>query len=248
MADITITDKQIWADNLFGFSTTRPDGYRFEAGQWARLGLVDENGETIWRAYSILSSPFDEHLHFFSVVVENGAFTSRLKDIQIGDSLQLDPNPYGYLTLSRYQDKPCDLWLLATGTGVAPFLSMLQDLAVFERYRRVVLVYSVRHMHELCYQDIIKGVPEFIVQIGAECQFVYVPIVTREQGGVLNMRIPALLDGALADVVGFAIAPDAHIMICGNPQMVEDTKETLKAQGFTMNRRGVGNIAVENYW
>ena len=126
---------QRWADNLFSFTMTRPAHFKFTAGQFARIGIkVDD--ELIVRAYSVVSSPYDETLEFFSIVVPDGAFTSRLKDLQIGDALYLEKIPYGFLTLARYQQPlPQDLWLLATGTGLAPFLSMLQDFEIWKNYQ-----------------------------------------------------------------------------------------------------------------
>lgn len=250
---ITITQKTKWSDNLFGITTTRPDGYRFEAGQWARLGIYDDDkSKIIWRAYSILSSPYDECLQFFSIQVPDGEFTGRLKHAKIGDILSLDPMPYGFLTLSRYQEPPPHtLWLIATGTGVAPFLSILQDSAVYERYQRAVLVYSARVDAQICYRELIDGIKDFAKSINPDFRFVFAPVVTGQASQItpLNARINALLDdGRLEQFVGFKIDSTAHIMLCGNPAMVESAKEQLKARGIAMNRRGVGSIAVENYW
>lgn len=272
---ISVLDKTVWSDNLFSFRTTRPDGFRFEAGQFVRLGLKpallsanltltcqnqntknqstdNTDNEIIFRAYSVVSSPYDEHLEFFSVVVPNGAFTGQLQYLQADDSLFLDSTPYGFLTLSRYQDPaPQDLWLLATGTGVAPFLSMLQDLSAWQNYQNIVLAYSVRTQSELAYVQKINNLGQFADLVDNPAKFSFVPIITREQvADCLHERLPTLLKtGKLADTAKLTLDPStAHIMLCGNPCMVDDTKETLKSMGFSMNRRGVGNIAVENYW
>lgn len=260
---LTVLSKTVWSDNLFSFTTTRPDGFRFEAGQFARLGmnpsqLVANQGkaicdERIFRAYSIASSPYDEHLEFFSVVVPDGAFTSQLQHLQVGDPLYLNPEPFGFLTLSRYQEpSPNDLWLLATGTGLAPFLSMLGDLDTWQNYTDIVLAYSARTETELAYVDKIKALHEqFANLIDNPARLHFVPIITRQAvEGCLHHRIPALIDSnQLQTHIGLALNPaTSHVMLCGNPQMVDDTKEALKNQGLTMNRRGVGNIAVENYW
>ena len=140
---VTVLSKTTWTPNLFSFTVSRPDSFKFTAGQFVRLGVnpsqlkyyqqveaSDEAlNEDIFRAYSIVSSPFDEVLEFFSIVIPDGAFTSQLQHLQVGDELLLNTMPFGFLTLARYQKPlPKDLWLLATGTGLAPFLSMLQDL------------------------------------------------------------------------------------------------------------------------
>lgn len=249
-----------WAENLFSFTLTRPASFRFTGGQFARIGIeiTNEKGESerIFRAYSVVSSPFAEDLDFFSIVVPKGAFTSRLTHMQVGDEVLVEKVPYGFLTLARYQQPaPHDLWLLATGTGLAPFLSILQTFEVWQQYQRIVLVYSVRTAQELAYQDLIFSLKESfgIDEAGLGASFHYVPVVTREkqvENVLFHERIPALLTSQkLQQHLGFAFSADtSHIMLCGNPQMVEDTKETLKDMGLTMNRRGEGNIAVENYW
>lgn len=258
---IHVLSKTVWSSNLFSFRATRPDGFRFEAGQFARLGVNPSElkdaqnapNEQIFRAYSVLSSPYDEHLEFFSVVVPDGAFTSQLQCLAVGDTLYLESEPYGYLTLARFQKPaPQDLWLLATGTGLAPFLSMLGDLTTWQNYADIVLVYSVRTQGELAYVDKIRALEtQFQALIDDPARLHFVPIVTREKvDGCWNARIPVLLEtGELEKAVGISLSVDtSHVMLCGNPEMVNDTKETLKAMGLTMNRRGEGNIAVENYW
>ncbi len=259
---LTVLSKTVWSDTLFSFTTTRPDGFRFEAGQFVRLGVnpseLDANqgkdvpDERIFRAYSVASSPYDEALEFFSVVVPDGAFTSQLQHLQVGDTLWLNPTPFGFLTLSRYQEPaPKTLWLLSTGTGLAPFLSMLQDLYTWENYQNIILVYSARTSAELAYQDKIHELAKTFSEMSEQVvNFRYIPIVTREAvDGCLQARIPTLIErGELEQVAGLAFDTGSHVMLCGNPQMVDDTKEALKAKGLTMNRRGVGNIAVENYW
>lgn len=259
---LTVLSKTVWSDTLFSFTTTRPDGFRFEAGQFVRLGVnpselhanqgKDAPNERIFRAYSVASSPYDEVLEFFSVVVPDGAFTSQLQHLQVGDTLWLNPTPFGFLTLSRYQEPaPKTLWLLSTGTGLAPFLSMLQDLYTWENYQNIILVYSARTSAELAYQDKIHELAKTFSEMSEQTvNFRYIPIVTREVvEGCLQARIPTLIErGELEQAAGLAFDADSHVMLCGNPQMVDDTKEALKAKGLTMNRRGVGNIAVENYW
>ena len=263
-----------WAPTLLSFKVTRPDGFKFTAGQFVRLGIhgkdlqyFAQNYETklitsetqdkpidldgyVFRAYSVASSPYDEFIEFFSVVIPEGEFTSKVNHIQVGDSLLLNTTPFGYLTLARYQlPLPNDLWLLATGTGLAPFLSILKTIDVWQQYQRIILVYSARTSQELAYQAEIGSIKSIYGDNGAA--FVFLPIVTREADYAgQKARIPNLIvSGKLTQLVGQKLDKErSHVMLCGNPQMVEDTKEALKSIGLTMNRRGEGNIAVENYW
>lgn len=237
-----------WTPTLFSFTMTRPSHFKFTAGQFARIGLK-VGDELVVRAYSVVSSPFDETLEFFSIVVPDGAFTSNLQHLKVGDELYLEKIPYGYLTLARYQQPlPHDLWLLATGTGLAPFLSMLQDFETWSNYQKINLVYSVRTAAELAYVDRIQEIAETFGE--GHSGFKFIPIITRDPSASLHERLPVLIEnGELEKVAGLELSPaSSHVMLCGNPQMVDDTKEALKCRGLTMNRRGEGNIAVENYW
>ena len=269
---VTVLSKTTWTPNLFSFTVSRPASFKFTAGQFVRLGVnpsqlqyyqqQDEASsdvsdaalnEDIFRAYSIMSSPFDEVLEFFSIVIPDGAFTSQLQHLQVGDELLLNTMPFGFLTLARYQKPlPKDLWLLATGTGLAPFLSMLQDLQTWQDYDHIVLAYSARSIEELAYVEQIERLQEdFGSLVDNPAKLIFIPIITREPvEGALTERLPKLLlDGTLQERAGIALDTDStHVMLCGNPDMVEDTKETLKSLGLVMNRRGEGNIAVENYW
>lgn len=256
---VTVTHVTSWTPTLFSFRVSRPQGFKFTAGQFVRLGIKpselacfasQSDDSAIFRAYSVASSPYDEFIEFFSVVIADGAFTSKLRYLQVGDTLWLNPEPFGFLTLARYQlPLPNDLWLLATGTGLAPFLSILKTLEVWTQYQRIFLVYSARTTAELAYVDEINSLKALYGEDGAD--FSFVPIVTREPNFVgLTERLPVLIEnGKLEQVAGHILSPaSSHVMLCGNPQMVEDTKQALKAKGLTMNRRGEGNIAVENYW
>ena len=237
-----------WTDTLFSFTMTRPSHFKFTAGQFARIGLK-VGDDLVVRAYSVVSSPFDETLEFFSIVVPDGAFTSNLKHLQVGDELYLEKIPYGFLTLTRYQlPLPQDLWLLATGTGLAPFISMLQDFDTWTKYQNINLVYSVRTASELAYVERIQEIAESFGE--GHTGFKFIPIITRDPNAALHDRLPVLIENReLETYAGLNCnVESSHIMLCGNPQMVEDTKEALKARGLIMNRRGEGNIAVENYW
>ena len=247
-----ITDVRPWTDSLFSFRTTRDRGYRFVPGQFARLGVNGEaEGSIVWRAYSIASAAHDEHLEFFSVVVPGGQFTSRLSKLKEGDPIYVERKSYGFLTTDRFEAGR-DLWMLATGTGLAPFLSILHDFATWEQYDNLVLVQSVRTQPELAYEDLIRGFEgsEYYGEFAHKLR--YSRIVTREPvPGTLRDRVTKLLsNGVLEENIGLKLDHDrSRIMLCGNPEMVEDSRRILIERGFRMSRRGEpGHLAVENYW
>ena len=248
----TITDVRPWTDSLFSFRTTRDRGYRFVPGQFARLGVkAAAEGSIVWRAYSIASAAHDEHLEFFSVVVPNGQFTSRLSKLKEGDQIYVERKSYGFLTTDRFQAGK-DLWMLATGTGLAPFLSILHDFATWEHYDNLLLVQSVRTQQELAYEDLIRGFEgsEYYGEFAHKLR--YARIVTREPvPGTLRDRVTKLLsNGVLEENLGVKLDHDrSRIMLCGNPEMVEDSRKILTERGYRMSRRGEpGHLAVENYW
>ena len=247
----TLLDVQPLTPSLFTLRTTRDSGFRFRAGQFARLGVTKPDGSTVWRAYSMVSSPYDEFLEFFSIVVPGGEFTSELSRLEVGDTLMVERQATGYLTLDRFVDGR-DLWLLSTGTGVAPFLSILQDFEVWEKYERIILVYSAREFRELAYQELIAGLAQrdYLTEYAHKLQFI--PTVTREQvPGVLNGRITTLIEnGELERAAGVELTPEhSRVMICGNPQMIDDTRKVLKLRDMNLSlSRRPGQVAVENYW
>ena len=248
----TITDVRPWTDNLFSFRTTRDRGYRFVPGQFARLGVNGAaEGSIVWRAYSIASAAHDEHLEFFSVVVPGGQFTSRLSKLREGDPIYVERKSYGFLTTDRFEAGK-DLWMLATGTGLAPFLSILHDFATWEHYENLILVQSVRTQQELAYEELIRGFEgsEYYGEFAHKLR--YARIVTREPvPGTLRDRVTKLLgNGVLEENIGVKLDHDrSRIMLCGNPEMVEDSRKLLTGRGFRMSRRGdPGHLAVENYW
>ena len=246
-----LLEVQTLTPTLFTLRTTRDPGFRFTAGQFARLGVRKPSGSIVWRAYSMVSAPHDEFLDFFSIVVPDGEFTSELSRLEVGDELLIDKQAFGFLTLDRFPDGR-DLWLLATGTGLAPFLSILQDFEVWQRFERIVLVYSARTGSELAYQPLIRELPEREYLEGAGSKLSYLPVVTREQlPGALNGRITRLIEiGELERAAGLELTPEhSRIMLCGNPQMIEDTRQMLKARDLNLAlTRKPGQVAVENYW
>jgi len=255
----TITWIKPWTDHLFSFRITRDAGYRFKPGQFARLGVYRDDGPKgpryVWRAYSIVSADYDEFLEFYSIVVPDGDFTTRLAQLREGDEILIEKLNYGFLTLDRFE-RGKDLWLLSSGTGLAPFISILYDLHAWEQYDRLVVVHSVRHANELVYRDTIESFRNHEVfgeALGANPdKLVYVPVVTRDRvEGALHARIPALVgSGALEARAGVKLDHErSRIMICGNPEMVDDTRHHLQNAGYRVSRRGEpGHMAVENYW
>ncbi len=240
-----------WTDHLFSFRTTRPAAFRFTAGQFARLGVEKPDGSVAWRAYSMVSGPFDEFLEFYSIVVPGGEFTSELSRLKVGDTIFIDKQNHGFLTLSRFQGGN-ELWLLSTGTGIAPFLSILQDLEAWEHFDHIVLAHSVREAKELAYRDTIESLSAHEVFQDFAHKLIYLPIVTREAvPGMPQKRLTELISsGELESRAGLAFDIDkSRFMLCGNPQMVDDTRQALKAKGFRTARQSApGQIAVENYW
>ncbi|WCR45352.1 ferredoxin--NADP reductase [Stutzerimonas stutzeri] len=246
-----LLEVQTLTPNLFTLRTSRDPGFRFTAGQFARLGVRKPSGCIVWRAYSMVSAPHDEFLDFFSIVVPDGEFTGELSRLKVGDELLVDKQAFGFLTLDRFPDGR-DLWLLATGTGIAPFLSILQDFEAWRRFERIILVYSVREARELAYQQLIAELPQRDYLEGLGTKLLYLPVVTRERvPGALHGRITTLIEnGELERAADLQLTPEhSRIMLCGNPQMIEDTRAVLKARdlNLAMTRRP-GQVAVENYW
>jgi len=246
-----ITGIRPWTPHLFSFKTTRYRGYRFEPGQFARLGLRKEDGSIVWRAYSIVSANYDEHLEFYSIVVPGGEFTSRLSALEEGDEIYVEKMAYGFLTTARFEGGK-DLWMLSTGTGLAPFISILYDFAVWEHYENLVLVHGVRHRNELAYEELIRGLADHELLGETVHKLRYVQAVTREQvPGALQGRVTTLIEtGALEREVGLPLDHDrSRIMICGNPEMVDDSRKLLTDRGYQLSRRGKpAHLAVENLW
>lgn len=224
-----------WTDKYFSFTTTRHDGLRFENGQFVMVGL-EIDGRLVRRAYSAASANWEEELEFFSIKVENGKLTSHLQHIQPGDYIHVGRKPVGSLLLSDLTPAST-LWLLATGTGLAAFMSLIKDPDVYERFDNVVLVHGVRRAQDLAYKDFIeKQLPEnpYLGEAITK-QLRYVPVVSREpfehRGRITNL----LKTGELEASLGLpAIDPDNdRIMICGGMAMLADLQGLLDERGFT---------------
>ena len=236
----TVLDVRHWTDAYFSFTTTRDDGFRFDNGQFVMLGLQVE-GKPLLRAYSIASANWEEQLEFFSIKVADGPLTSRLRDIQPGDSVLVGRKPTGTLLVHDLHPGR-NLYLLGTGTGFAPWLAVIKDPETYERFDSVILTHGVRNAADLAYRDyIVNELPrhEFLgEQIAAKLK--YYPAVTREDfafdGRDQRGRLTELLaSGRITGDLGLPPLDPAHdrAMICGGPQVLADFRTLLDARGFT---------------
>lgn len=239
----TVVGKRHWAEGLYSLKVVA-EVAPFQAGQFAKLAL-DIDGEVVGRAYSFINAPGEIPLEFYFIVVPDGLLTPRLAALEPGDTVLVSHQATGFLTLSEVPDAK-HLWLLSTGTGIAPFLSILKTEAPWQRFGRIVLAHAVRRADELVYGETISG---FAQQ--HEEQFRFVPFVSREETDfALRARIPeAIADGRFEARAGVAIKPEtSQVMLCGNPGMAHDTTEVLLARGLKRNRRrDPGHITVESY-
>ncbi len=232
-----VTSVRHWTDSLFTFTTTRPPGLRFQNGHFVMVGLQVE-GRPLLRAYSIASPNHAPELEFFSIKVPDGALTSRLQHVQVGDEVLVGRKPVGTLVLDDLRPGR-HLYLLATGTGLAPFMSIVRDPEVYERFERVVLVHGVRYVSELAYAEQLQHeLPrdEYLGELVAD-RLVYYPTCTRDPFRVTG-RIPDLIrSGQLARDAGLPpLSPqDDRAMICGNPSALRDIRAELDALGFEVS-------------
>lgn len=232
-----VLDVHHWNDSLFSFRTTRPDHLRFENGHFVMIGIEVE-GRPLLRAYSIASPNHAEHLEFFSIKVPDGKLTSRLQHIKQGDSILVSRKPTG--TLLVHDLLPGKrLYLLATGTGLAPFLSIVQDPEVYERFERVILVHGVRQVSELAYGDYLREeLPQneyFGDQVSGK--LVYYPTVTREPYRNRGRITDLINSGQLFTDLGLPPLDPEHdrAMICGSAAMLDETSALLDARGFEIS-------------
>ncbi len=230
----TVQSVHHWTDRLFSFTTTRGTSLRFQNGHFTMIGLR-VNGKPLLRAYSVVSANYEEHLEFLSIKVQDGPLTSRLQHIQVGDKVIVGNKPTGTLLID-YLLPAKRLYLMGSGTGLAPFMSIIRDPATYERFETVVLVHGVREVAELAYHDLItQDLPqhEFLGEMVAK-QLRYYPTVTREAFRNTG-RITDLLDsGKLFSDLGLPnINPaEDRVMICGSPALLKDLKALLEARHF----------------
>jgi len=237
-----------WTDRLFTFTTTRDPSLRFSNGHFTMIGLR-VNDKPLLRAYSIVSPNYEEHLEFLSIKVPDGPLTSRLQHIQVGDTIIVGKKPTGTL-LCDYLLPGKRLYLLSTGTGLAPFMSIIRDPETYERFEQVILVHGVRQVDELAYHDlVVDHLPkhEFLGEFIKD-KLLYYPTVTRES--YRNMgRVTTLLDnGKIAADLGLPLLnrEEDRVMICGSPEMLSDLKHMLEARGFAEgNTTRPGDFVIE---
>ena len=245
----TVLSVHHWTDRLFSFKTTRDQALRFSNGHFTMIGLRLETGKPLLRAYSIVSANYEDHLEFLSIKVQDGPLTSRLQHIQVGDKIVVGRKPTGTLLID-YLLPAKNLYLLGTGTGVAPFLSIIRDPATYERFEKVILVHGVREVAELAYYDYLTHeLPdhEFLGET-VSSQLLYYPTVTREpfknQG-----RVTTLLEsGKLEDDLGLPRLDPANdrVMICGSHEMLSYLKHMLEKLSFMEgNTTRPGDFVIE---
>jgi len=226
-----------WNDTLFSFKSTRDSALRFSNGHFVMIGL-EVDGRPLMRAYSIASANYEEHLEFFSIKVQNGPLTSRLQHLQRGDAIIVSRKPVGTLVLHDLLPGK-NLYLLSTGTGLAPFISIIKDPETYERFEKVVLVHGVRQVNELAYSDFItKELPkhEYIGESVRE-KLIYYPTVTREPFRNQARITELITSGKLFADTGLAPLNPAHdrVMICGGADMLKDACVLLNDEGFKIS-------------
>jgi ferredoxin/flavodoxin---NADP+ reductase len=237
-----------WTDRLFSFTTTRDMSFRFLNGQFTMIG-IQVDGKPLLRAYSMVSANYEEQLEFFSIKVQDGPLTSRLQHLKVGDELLVNSKAVGTLILQNLLPGK-NLYLLSTGTGMAPFMSVIKDPETYENFEKVILVHGCRQVAELAYDQLItEELPknEFFGEMVRE-KLLYYPTVTREpfrhQG-----RVTTLMDsGKLMADLGLPPLDRERdrVMICGSPEMLKDTKDLLLKRGYSEgNMSTPGHFVIE---
>ncbi|WP_114241527.1 ferredoxin--NADP reductase [Dyella sp. C9] len=234
-----VIDVHHWNDSLFSFRTTRDPGFRFDSGHFVMLGLEVE-GKPLLRAYSIASANYEEHLEFVSIKVPDGPLTSRLQHLKPGDPIMVSRKPTGTLVLNDLRPGR-HLYLLGTGTGLAPFLSIVRDPETYERFDRIVLAHGVRRTSDLVFaQYIEQELPrhDYLGELVREKLFYY-PSVTREPFRNRGRLTDAIVEGLMSEAAGLPpLNPQAdRVMLCGSPAMLEDTGALLDGRGFQISPR-----------
>lgn len=239
-----------WNDTLFSFKTTRDTALRFKNGQFVMIGL-EVNGKPLMRAYSIASANYEEELEFFSIKVPNGPLTSILQQVKVGDEILVSKKPTGTLVHDDLLPGK-NLYLLSSGTGLAPFLSLIRDPETYEKFEKVILVHGVRYVSELAYQDLILNeLPnhEFFKELGIQDKLIYYPTVTREEFHTRGRVTEAIESGQLFEKIGlprFNRETD-RAMLCGSPAFLKDVAALLDAHGLKESPRmgELGDYVIE---
>jgi ferredoxin--NADP+ reductase len=237
-----------WTDRLFSFTTTRDPALRFSNGHFTMIGLR-VNGRPLLRAYSIVSANYEDHLEFLSIKIDGGPLTSRLKDIQVGDMIIVGRKPTGTLVVD-YLLPGRRLYMLSTGTGLAPFMSIVRDPEVYEKFDQLILVHGVRQVDELAYHDLlVEHLPnhEYLGEL-VSSKLRYYPTVTREAWRNTGRVTDLIESGKLFTDLGVPPLDPAQdrVMICGSAEMLRDLKHMLEGRGFKEgNTTTPGDFVIE---
>lgn len=235
----TVTSVQHWTDRLFSFRVTRPASLRFRSGEFVMIGLLGDNGKPLLRAYSIASPAWDDELEFYSIKVPDGPLTSKLQHIKPGDQIILRPKPVGTLVLDALLPGK-RLWFFATGTGIAPFASLMRDPDTYERYEQVIMMHTCRDVAELDYgRQLVDSIRademlEELIGDGFADRLLYYPTTTREDSAKMGRITDNLSNGKVFDDLGIAgiDAEDDRGMICGSLDFNTDMKAILEGFGL----------------
>ena len=266
MLSVKLIDKVQASNNIFYLKLEKPLAFTFTPGQFARLGIKTrncENEKIIWRAQTIISSPKSNFLEFYLIFIKNQPFSELVKLKNVGDSISLDSQSYGFFTIGRFQISG-DLWLLATGTGIAPYLSILTDEKIWQKFKKITILHIIRNQSQCIYFDRIRYLLNLEFSSKNINKFSYIPIFTREENEAIsylngekrNLKFPGkklvdlLKSGHIQEKINckFSIE-NSKFMLCGNPDMIKDTRNYLKSLGFLSSRKNKpAQITVENYW
>lgn len=239
----SVVGMRIWSDGLFTLTIRAPEVEPFEPGQFLQLGFDLPDGH-LHRPYSV-ASPHGELLEFFIVLVEDGKLTPRLWKLQAGDSIEVSQKAAGSFTLSHCPDGEA-LWLVGTGTGLAPYIAMLRTQELWNRFSKIIVVHGVRHNRDLAYQD---EMAQFATK--GPTSFCYVPVVSREEcpDGLKGRITTCIENGSLEEFAQTALSKSSAIMLCGNPDMLDDCEKLLAAREIVKHKKKTpGQIVIERYW
>jgi ferredoxin/flavodoxin---NADP+ reductase len=244
----TVTSVHHWNDTLFSFTTTRSQGLRFKNGHFTMIGLEVEN-KPLLRAYSIASANYEEEMEFFSIKVQDGPLTRHLQNLAVGDQLLVGTKPVGTLVADNLLPGK-NLYLLSTGTGLAPFMSIIKDYEIYEQFDKVVLTHGVRYVSELAYQERIENELPNNEYFGEQVkdQLIYYPTVTREPFRNQGRLTDLITSGKLFEDIGLPQPnPETdRFMLCGSPAMLDDLTRILDELGFQESRGGKpGHYVIE---
>ena len=237
-----------WTDTLFSFTASRNPSFRFQNGQFTMIGMEVE-GRRLLRAYSLVSANYEDTLEFFSIKVQDGPLTSRLQHLEVGDPIVVSRKATGTLVLDNLLEGR-NLYLLGTGTGLAPFLSIIKDPETYERFERIVLVHGCRQVSELAYGETITEIlpnHEFVGDLVRE-QLIYYPTVTREPFRNRGRITDLITSNQLFEDVGLPTMDAARdrFMLCGNPELLRDARLLLEERGFEEGTHGApGRFVIE---